>query len=474
MEYIIKGYDSTALRYFEEISAIPRASGNEQAVTDYIAQFAKAHGLAYYRDEASNILVWKNATAGRENEDVLLLQAHTDMVAEKNADSTHDFTRDGIRLVQEGNILRADGTTLGADDGFGVALMLAALSECEDHPPLECLFTATEETGLCGAVRFDYSRVRSKKLINLDSAEESDIIIGCCGGYRNNMACDVTEESAEGMGISVVVSGLCGGHSGEDIHRGRANAIAILRRLIARVQGEMPVRIARIGGGSRENVIPREASALISVEDTARAMALLQAECEACRADCRAEEDAGLCFVLSLSPFTSLLTEEDTARVLHLLSIPHGVLAWREEGKSAYLSRNLASVCLKNGVVTVGLSTRCPKTESLDKSNEDIAAFAARVGARFLPISTYCGWESDEGIDLVREWRDAYRAVTGEDMRVTVIHAGLECGVICGSVPGMDAIAIGCNIHNLHSPDECMELDSFVRVENTLRTYLAK
>ncbi len=474
MEYVIKGYDSTALRYFEELSAIPRVSYHEKEITDYIEAFARRAGLDFYRDGANNILVTKAGTRGREGEDVLMLQAHTDMVGEKNADSTHDLLRDGIRLVQKGNILHADGTTLGADDGFGVALMLAVLAECEDHPPLECLFTATEETGLVGATQFDYSRVRARKLVNLDSAEERDIIVGCCGGHRNNIECDVTEEKIDGMGISIAVSGLCGGHSGEDIHRGRANAIAILHRLIARVAREMPVRIAEMCGGGRENVIPRESFALISVPDTARAMALLQEECEACRADCRAEEDAGLCFLLSLSPFTSLLSEEDTARVLHLLSIPHGVLVWREEGKAAHLSRNLANVRLENGRVKIKLSARCPQKQLLEESDDVAKAFAEQVGACFLPINTYCGWESDENSDLVREWRDAYRRVTGEEMRVTVIHAGLECGVICGSVPGMDAIAIGCNIHDLHSPDECMELDSFVRVEQTLRAFLKK
>ncbi len=474
MEYVIKGYDSLALRYFEEIAAIPRVSYYEREITDYIEAFARIHGLEYYRDEANNILITKKGTVGRESEEVLMLQAHTDMVGEKNADSTHDLLRDGIHLVQEGNILHADGTTLGADDGFGVALMLAVLAAGEDHPPLECLFTATEETGLVGAMQFDYSRVRAKNLVNLDSAEEQDIIIGCCGGHRNNLQLPVCAESCDGMGIAISVSGLCGGHSGEDIHRGRANAIALLQRLIARVAREMPVRIATICGGSRENVIPRESYALICVTDTARAMALLQEECEQCRAACKAEEDAGLCFVLSLAPFDTLLAEEDTARILHLLRIPHGVLAFREGGEMPHLSRNLASVRVASGKVTVALSTRCSQTAALTQSDADIMEFGARVGAEFVPINSYCGWESDEGIDIVHKWRDAYRSVTGASMRVTVIHAGLECGVICGNVPGMEAIAIGCNIHNLHSPDECMELDSFVRVEETLRAFLAK
>ena len=473
MEYVIKGYDSLALRYFEEISAIPRVSYHEQEIADYIEAFAKARGLASYRDAANNVLITKAGTKGRENEDVLMLQSHTDMVGEKSADSTCDLLRDPIRLVQEGNILRADGTTLGADDGFGVALMLAVLDACEDHPPIECLFTATEETGLVGASLFDYGRIRARRMVNLDSAEETDIIIGCCGGHRNSLVLHVTAEPSDGEGIAISVSGLCGGHSGEDIHRGRANAIAILRRLIACVAASMPVRIAGIEGGSRENVIPREASALIAVEDVAGAMALLQEACERERAACHCEEDAELCFVCALAPYTSLLPTEDSARVLSLLGVPHGVLTWREEGRSAHLSRNLAKVTLNGGEVVVTLSTRCSISETLHACDEALAAFAKEQGARLVPINTYCGWESDEHIDLVREWRDAYRSVTGEEMRVTVIHAGLECGVICGSVPHMDAIAIGCNIYDLHSPDERMELDSFMRVEQTLLAFLA-
>ena len=473
MAYVIKGYDSAALRFFEEFSAIPHVSYHEREIVDYIEAFARARGLAYYRDEANNILVTKPGTTGRENEDVLMLQAHTDMVGEKTAESTHDLLREGIRLVQQGNLLRADGTTLGADDGMGVALMLAVLDECEDHPPLECLFTATEETGLEGAMRFDYSRIRARNLVNLDSAEETDIIIGCCGGHRTNIALPVTASEVEGEGIAIAISGLCGGHSGEDIHRGRANALVMMQHLLSAVSSEMPLRIASIEGGTKENVIPRAASARIFVADIDRAMLILQEACERERAACLAEEDAGLTFVLSRTPFDTLLSDADTARILRLLSIPHGVLVWRREGVFAETSRNLARVCIKEGELRVALSTRSLLTDALNESDAVLAAFAKEVGAT-IATSGYYGWESDENASIVQRWRDAYRSVTGKEMRVTPIHAGLECGVICNGVGNMDAIAIGCNIHNLHSPDECMELDSFLRVEATLRAFLAK
>lgn len=474
MKYVIDGYDSSALRFFEEIAAIPRVSFHEKEIADYIEAFARQRGLDVYRDAANNVLVKKQGTSGREGEDTILLQAHTDMVGEKRADSTHDLLREGIRLLQEGSLLRADGTTLGADDGFGVALMLSVLAEGRDHPPLECLFTATEETGLVGASQFDYSRVRAVQLVNLDSSEEADIVIGCCGGHHSHVECDLTVESTAGMGIAITVSGLCGGHSGEDIHRGRANAITVMQRLVSRVQREMPLRIADVCCEGRSNVIPRACSALIAVEDTARAMMLLQEECEACRADCVAKEDAGLCFVLSLAPYTALITEADSARLWQLLTLPQGVLVWRDEAeKVPFLSCNIGSVSVQDGRALLVLSTRCSQNEVLDARDAEMAAFAERLGARLVPISAYGGWESGEEIDLVRRWRDAYRRVTGGEMHVTVIHAGLECGVICAALPGMDAISVGCNIRNLHSPDECMDLDSFARVERTLYAFLA-
>lgn len=473
MEYVISGYDCAALRYFEQISAIPRASGNEGAVADYIERFAAARGLSCTRDKAHNLLVRKEATKGRESEPVVMLQAHTDMVTEKNGETVHDFSRDGLRLVQKGNVLCADGTTLGADDGFGVAIMLAVLDECESHPALECLFTAAEEIGLCGAMAFDYSQCHARYMINLDSAEERDVIVGCCGGVRSDLRLPIAPLTLSGEGLRLTVSGLSGGHSGEDIHRGRGNALVILQKLLAGLSERMSLRLSEMSGGGKDNAIAREGTALFAVEDIEEAMAYLADACEQIRTECQAPEDAGLSFLLTREPYDTLLSREETKAVLYLLGVESGVLKWRVPHVQAQNSRNVARIVFDEKSVKISLSTRSPQSEVLDQSCADLEKYAARVGATATHRNPYPGWESDEDGALVRAWRNAYAHTVGKELRVTVIHAGLECGVICNGVKGLDAIAIGCDIHDLHSPDECMELDSFVRIMDTLTAFLA-
>ena len=230
--------------YFEQISKIPRSSGNEKGIVEYIKNIAIENGLEYYMDQGDNILVKKKGSVGRENEDTIMLQAHTDMVAEKNNNTVHSFETDPITLIQEGNILRARGTTLGADDGFGVAIMLAMLTSKDlSTPPLECLFTASEEIGLVGAGKFDYSKISAKRMINLDSAEENTVIIGCCGGVRTEMTIPADYVSTQKNGIKLTIGGLCGGHSGEDIDKGRKNANIVMGAILSEVNKEIPIQV---------------------------------------------------------------------------------------------------------------------------------------------------------------------------------------------------------------------------------------
>ncbi|MBE6595940.1 MAG: aminoacyl-histidine dipeptidase, partial [Ruminococcaceae bacterium] len=228
-------------RFFEEISAIPRASGNEAGIAAYLMRFAGSRGLSCCEDAIHNVLIQKPASPGREGEPALLLQCHTDMVAEKHGHVAHDFEKEGIHLLREGNILRADGTTLGADDGFGVALILAVLDDAElSHPALECLFTVSEEIGLEGAGAFDYTRVSARRMINLDSAEEDTVIIGCCGGLRTDLTVPLHFTDVSEDGLRVRISGLCGGHSGEDIDRGRLNAHVLMGAVLRELQSVTP------------------------------------------------------------------------------------------------------------------------------------------------------------------------------------------------------------------------------------------
>ncbi len=365
MNTSVIGADSAPLRFFEEISAIPRASRNEAEIADYLERFAAERGLFCRRDASCNVLIKKGASVGREAEPALMLQAHTDMVAEKNEGVAHDFATQGLRLLREGNILRADGTTLGADDGFGVAIMLAALDDDTlSHPALECLFTAAEEVGLVGASACDYSDITAKRMINLDSAEEDRIIVGCCGGHRTDLLLDVQTHPADGEGILVKVSGLCGGHSGEDIHRGRGHALAILQSLLCELRKTQELRFAHLVCPGRSNVIPRECSATVCARDRQAAETLLRAAADRVLREPRLAEDAGLCIEIEKAPYRELWSVEDTDRMLQLLGLPHGVLTWRVPGLLPQTSRNLGLVCYKRGMVGVSVSTRSPSKKN--------------------------------------------------------------------------------------------------------------
>ncbi len=475
MNQTVGQVQGTPLQFFAEISAIPRASGNEGGVADYLERFAAKHGLFCCRDGANNVLLRKPATKGKEQEPTVLLQAHTDMVCERAEGSSHNFEAEGIRLVQQGNLLFADGTTLGADDGFGVAIMLAALAdESLAHPALECLFTSSEEIGLCGARVFDYTQIGAKRMINLDSAEEDTVIVGCCGGSRTSLFLDLDKESVRGEGIAIRISGLCGGHSGEDIHRGRRNALLLMRELLCGLQKTVPFRISEMLGGGKDNAIPRECRALIAVKDSALAMACLQQLASEIKRMPLSPEDAGLCIEIVPAPYTTLWSRTNTEHLLEMLGARSGVLEWRVEGKMPQSSRNTASVKEMEGCVRVVFSARSPSKQTLAQSDAALMALAERVGARMEPGAAYPGWESDEHSAFALAWQSAYRDVTGGELKASVIHAGLECGVICDAVPGLEAIAVGCNIHDLHSPRERMELDSFERIWQTVRRFLAQ
>ncbi|MBQ8718097.1 MAG: M20/M25/M40 family metallo-hydrolase, partial [Clostridia bacterium] len=247
--------------HFAAVSNIPRGSGNEAGVADYLVAFAHARGLACYRDTTNNVLIKAPATPGYENAPALLLQGHTDMVCEKNADTVHDFENDPIRLMLDGEYLRADGTTLGGDNGIAVAYMLALLESTDlPHPALECLFTAGEEVGMDGAIAFDYSQIQAKHMINLDSEAEEQITVGCAGGVRSDLTLPVTRRAREDgeTYLRVSLRGLCGGHSGEDINRGRSGANALLVRLLSTLLRDVTFDLVRVDGGSKDNAIPRE------------------------------------------------------------------------------------------------------------------------------------------------------------------------------------------------------------------------
>ncbi len=463
----------TPLDYFREISAIPRASGNEEGIAQYLMAFGKEHGLFCRTDAHHNVFLKKNGSRGRENEPAVLLQAHTDMVAEKNAGVDHDFVTEGIELVFEGNVLHAAGTTLGADDGFGVSLILHALADdALSHPPMECLFTASEEIGLLGATGFDYSDVTARRMVNLDSTGEREVIVGCCGGMRHDLSLPLTREAANGACFSLCLGGLCGGHSGEDIHKGRLNAHTVMGKLLTALGEKTALRLSYLSGGDKDNAIPRECEAHFTAEDGAKAMAALPMLQELLAETVTAEEDRSCTLTLREIAAEPFVSAKDTQKILSVLSLPNGVLEWNGGHTMPYLSRNLARIRTENGKICFGFSSRCPDFGRIESLKNELDAFAATIGGTTRHYAAYPGWESPADAPVVRNWQKAYRTVAGAECVPTVIHAGLECGIISGALPGLEAVSVGANVYDLHTPAERMELDSFARMAEVLREYL--
>lgn len=468
---IIKGVkNEKAFYYFEQISKIPRASGNEREIADYIVNFAKERELFCYRDEADNVLVVKNATQDKENEPPIMLQAHTDMVAEKNVGTEHSFETDPIELIQEGNILRANGTTLGADDGFGVSLMLSILDDNSlTHPKIECLFTSSEEIGLVGASKFDYSKIESRRMINLDSAEEDTVIIGCCGGIRTEFDLPISLEKGKSEGYRIVIGGLCGGHSGEDINKNRLNAHILMGKILNKINEKSKIRISRVSGGDKDNAIPRECDCTF-VADSSLDLSWIE---EFAKDLLVAKEDSGLFVNVEKTDTCAAISSENTEKLLKVMSVRNGVLYFRTEPPILpETSRNLARIRTFDDKIVVGFSSRSYLEEKLDECTKELDELASLVGAKTTHHERYPGWASPMESSLVKNWQKAFSKVSGKVTNPTLIHAGLECGLMSQHLNGLNAISVGCNVHDLHTPQETMEIDSMDKIYDTVVEFL--
>ena len=472
----MKKYVTEVLELFEEISAIPRGSGNEEAVAKMIEKFASDRGCYCLRDGRNNVFVRVPATAGREHEGAILLQGHTDMVCEKNSGVEHDFMRDGLELYVEDGWLRARGTTLGGDDGAAVAMMLAVIDGCvATHPTVECLFTTDEEVGLLGAGSFDYSVITAKKMINLDSEEENAVTAGCAGGVRSDLVVPVKMQEARGEALDISLTGLCGGHSGENINCGRANAIKLLGRILVALSKKMRVNIVSVNGGGKDNAIPREAFCTVSVAKADRAARAVLREVERIRGELCAD-DAGLtvgCAVTAESP-AEMMNAETTRRVLAVMAcVQNGVIEMsRDIPGLVGFSRNLGIVKTDDAGVTFVFSSRSPVESQLDASVDSLDALAAVTGAATRHYSRYPGWDFASRSPLRTKYLKVARGVLGYEPKVNVIHAGLECGIIRSHLPKLDMISVGPDMKGIHSPDEALSIESLGRLWRILEEML--
>lgn len=451
-------------RFFGEILSIPRPSKHEEKMTEYLINWAKERNLEYVSDEIGNVIIRKGATKGKENSPWVCLQSHIDMVCEKNSDKVFDFEKDAIVPKIEGEWLTADGTTLGADDGIGVATALAILDANDiEHGPIECLFTVDEETGLSGAEALSADVLKSRILLNLDSEDEGEIFIGCAGGIDTVAKLPFDkEETPDAPAFKIMVKGLKGGHSGDDINKGLACANKLLNRILWSLDKEMDLRLACFEGGNLRNAIAREANATFVVAQAD--VELMKEIVEKFAVDLKyefrtTEPDMEITLSEAEKPafVVDMLSQDNLLNVLY--ACPHGVLAMsREIPGFVETSTNLASVKMKEDHFFITTSQR---------SSVESAKYAAayRVESCFLLAGAdvehgdgYPGWAPNPESKILKIAVDAYKKLFNKEPIVRAIHAGLECGLIGEKYPGMDMISYGPTLRGVHSPDERLEI----------------
>lgn len=467
MDSLLAGLDPQTLwAYFSELSKIPRGSKHEAAAADWVAEQGRKLGCEVDRDAVGNVLIRKKAKPGREGRPVTCLQAHVDMVCEKNEGTSHDFTMDPIQLVRDGDWLRANGTTLGADNGVGVCAALAVLASQDiQHGPLEVIVTIDEETGLTGANGIQPGWLKAKYLLNLDSEEEGFLTIGCAGGV-DTIAIRKLAMGSPRSGTSpyrLKVCGLKGGHSGIDIHAGRGNAIRLLAQVLVSLQTDFDFQLASINGGNKRNAIPREASAhLFMASAKAASFKVELARHEAHWKAAYGALDPGLTFKLEPGEGDQVLSTADaTALIQLLLALPHGVEAMSPNiAGLVQTSTNLAVIDVANGQAEVNLLTRSSIDASKFALSERIAAICALAGFEAHSSGAYPGWKPEPEASLVTLVNEANQQVFGKALEIVAIHAGLECGLIGEKYPEMEMVSFGPNMWDVHTPDEHVSISS--------------
>jgi dipeptidase D len=461
---------SGVFKYFDEVLKIPRPSKQEEKILAYLESFAKSLNLEYKKDTIGNLVIKKNASSGCEHMQGVVLQSHVDMVCEKNKDVEHDFTKDIIPAYVDGDWIRSKGTTLGADNGIGIAIQLALLSDDSiKHGPLECLFTVNEETGLTGARELEQGMFEGKILINLDSEDEGEIFIGCAGGIDTivELSLEFEPSPKEYVFFRIVLSGLMGGHSGDDINKGYANSNLLLARFLWNAMQKFNIRLSHIDGGNLRNAIPREAEAVFGV-DPKHVSALndfmadffktLQSEFSTTEPKLNVD----LQTVDKKENVFARSKQEDLINSLY--SCPNGVMAMSQTVPGLVeTSTNLASIKIKDGKAIIVTSQRSSIETAKKDISDRIKSNFSLVSAAVSNSDSYPGWTPDPKSEVLSLAEKAYEQLFNQKPKVKAIHAGLECGLFLDMYPGLDMISVGPTLKGVHSPDERMQISTVVK-----------
>ncbi|WP_427340147.1 aminoacyl-histidine dipeptidase [Caloranaerobacter sp. DY30410] len=481
MNYVLGTLEPKAVfKYFEEISRIPRGSGNEKKISDYLVSFAKNHNLEVIQDDALNVIIKKGGTLGYESSPTVILQGHMDMVCEKDKEVEHDFEKDPLKLRVDGDFVRATGTTLGADNGIAIAYCLAILESNDiPHPPLEVVFTTEEETGMGGASALNPSNLKGKILINIDSEEEGKLLVSCAGGVRTRIILPIVKIQVDEKlnTYRIKVKGLKGGHSGMEIDKGRGNANKLMGRVLKDIQKTLKFYLANISGGAKMNAIPREAEAaiLINPEDEQKLNEKIKYWNEILSNEFKSSDpDVNVELEKLNDNIDSVFSIETTEKVVDLLvMIPNGIQTMSMEIKGlVQSSTNLGVVAVKDNEVVFESAVR----SSVRSLKYDIVSqtetVAKVIGAKFVTESDYPEWQYNPNSYIRKVFVKVYKDLYGKEPEITAIHAGLECGLFKEKLGDIDMISFGPNMYDVHTPNEHLSISSTKRTWDYLLAVL--
>jgi len=468
MNDAIRSIEPTQLwSHFTDLNAVPRASKKEEQVIQFIVDFAKSLNLPYVVDEIGNVIIKKPASTGMENKQTVVLQSHLDMVHQKNADTDFDFSTQGIKMIVEEDWVRADGTTLGADNGIGVATIMAVLSSSDiKHPPLEALFTIDEETGMTGALGLKGGLLDATIMLNLDTEDDDELTIGCAGGVDITAVGKYAQIATPSntVGYKLSIKGLNGGHSGMDIHKGLGNANKLMNRVLLECTKNAKVYVSKIDGGGLRNAIPRESFAMIAVNSSEDKM--FQSTIDDIRATLKSEHDftdSDLELSLESVDTPDMVISPDFVHGLlrSIYACPNGIYRMTPEiADLVQSSNNLARVLVSDGTYQILCLTR----SSVDSEKEDLAQAITStfelIGAEVSFGGSYPGWTPKPSAPIIKMMSDLYVEMFNDQPHVNACHAGLECGILGTNYPEMDMISFGPNIRGAHSPDERVQISS--------------
>lgn len=458
----------SVFRFFEELSAIPRGSGNTGAISDWCVAFARERGLEVHQDELHNVIIIKEATPGHEAAEPLILQGHLDMVCEKTADCAKDMSREGLDLVVDGDTVYAKGTTLGGDDGIAVAIALALLDDDSlVHPRLEAVFTTEEEVGMDGVRGLDVSPLKGRTLLNLDSEAEGVFTVSCAGGNVTTCLLPIARAPFQGSALTITISGLQGGHSGTEIHKGRANANMLMGRLLQAVAAATEMRIVAVNGGLKDNAIPIKTQAQVLVADAAAAKAAAQ-EMGACFAAEYRVTDPNVAVSVEDAGEGEAMDAASTKKVLCMLTcLPNGVQVMSADiAGLVQTSLNLGILTTEDSVVRASFCVRSSVDSQKEMLKARLSSLMEQLGGSVEFFGEYSGWEYLADSPLRDRLVAVFREQYSREPRIEAIHAGVECGIFAGKLPGLDCVSIGPDLFEIHTPRERMSISSVQRLWN--------